>query len=69
MPSTHSRIAAQLGTDFAQAVIRNLLLDRVPVRELARIFFGATRVELVLYARSRSSPRSRPTKSRSCSSP
>jgi HD-GYP domain-containing protein (c-di-GMP phosphodiesterase class II) len=41
-------IAAQLGTDFAQAVIRNKLLDAVPVRELARIFFGATRVELVL---------------------
>jgi HD-GYP domain-containing protein (c-di-GMP phosphodiesterase class II) len=41
-------IAAQLGTDFAQAVIRNWLLDGVPVRELARIFFGATRVELVL---------------------
>jgi HD-GYP domain-containing protein (c-di-GMP phosphodiesterase class II) len=41
-------IAAQLGTDFAQAVIRNWLLDGVPVVELARIFFGATRVELVL---------------------
>ena len=41
-------IAAQLLTDFAQAVIRNWLLDGVPVKELARIFFGATRVELVL---------------------
>ncbi len=41
-------IAAQLGTDFAQTVIRNLLLDGVPISELARGFFGATRVELVL---------------------
>ena len=41
-------IAAQLGTDFAQAVLRNWLLDGVPVLELARIFAGATRVELVL---------------------
>jgi HD-GYP domain-containing protein (c-di-GMP phosphodiesterase class II) len=41
-------IAAQLGTDFAQTVIRNWLLDGVQVRELARCFFGATRVELVL---------------------
>ena len=29
-------IVAQLATDFAQAVIRNALLDGVPVRELAR---------------------------------
>jgi HD-GYP domain-containing protein (c-di-GMP phosphodiesterase class II) len=48
MPIYAVAIAAQLGTDFAQALIRNSLLDRVPVRELARIFFGATRVELVL---------------------
>ena len=41
-------IAAQLGTDFAQAVIRNRLLDGVPTMELARCFVGATRVELVL---------------------
>jgi HD-GYP domain-containing protein (c-di-GMP phosphodiesterase class II) len=41
-------IAAQLGTDFAQTVVRNLLLDRAPFLELARIFWGATRVELVL---------------------
>jgi HD-GYP domain-containing protein (c-di-GMP phosphodiesterase class II) len=41
-------LAAQLGTDFAQTVIRNSLLDRVPIRELARGFAGATRVELVL---------------------
>jgi HD-GYP domain-containing protein (c-di-GMP phosphodiesterase class II) len=41
-------IAAQLGTDFAQTVIRNSLLDGVPISELARGFFGATRVELVL---------------------
>jgi HD-GYP domain-containing protein (c-di-GMP phosphodiesterase class II) len=48
MPVYAVAIAAQLGTDFAQALIRNSLLDRVPARELARIFFGATRVELVL---------------------
>src|SRR3954462_10181005 len=41
-------IATQLGTDFAQTVVRNLLLDRAPFMELARIFWGATRVELVL---------------------
>jgi HD-GYP domain-containing protein (c-di-GMP phosphodiesterase class II) len=41
-------LAAQLGTDFAQTVIRNQLLDRVPIRELARGFAGAIRVELVL---------------------
>ena len=41
-------IFAQLATDFAQAVIRNALLDRVPVSELAGCFIGATRVELVL---------------------
>jgi HD-GYP domain-containing protein (c-di-GMP phosphodiesterase class II) len=41
-------IAAQLGTDFAQAAIRNWLLDGVAISELARIFVGATRVELVL---------------------
>jgi HD-GYP domain-containing protein (c-di-GMP phosphodiesterase class II) len=41
-------IAAQLGTDFAQTVIRNLLLDRVPIAELARGFAGAARVELIL---------------------
>jgi HD-GYP domain-containing protein (c-di-GMP phosphodiesterase class II) len=41
-------IGAQLATDFAQAVIRNQLLDRVSVMELARCFVGATRVELVL---------------------
>jgi HD-GYP domain-containing protein (c-di-GMP phosphodiesterase class II) len=41
-------IAAQLTTDFAQTVIRNWLLDRAPFLDLARIFWGATRVELVL---------------------
>jgi HD-GYP domain-containing protein (c-di-GMP phosphodiesterase class II) len=41
-------IAAQLATDFAQTVIRNRLLDGAPFLELARIFWGATRVELVL---------------------
>ena len=41
-------IAAQLATDFAQTVIRNRLLDGVPINELARGFIGAARVELVL---------------------
>ena len=41
-------IAAQLATDFAQTVIRNRLLDGVPIKELARGFIGAARVELVL---------------------
>ena len=41
-------IIAQVGTDFAQTVIRNCFLDRVPIMELARGFAGATRVELVL---------------------
>ena len=41
-------IAALVGTDFAQTVIRNRFLDRAPFMELARAFFGATRVELVL---------------------
>jgi HD-GYP domain-containing protein (c-di-GMP phosphodiesterase class II) len=41
-------IAAQLATDFAQTVIRNSLLDGVPIRELARGFIGAARVEIIL---------------------
>jgi HD-GYP domain-containing protein (c-di-GMP phosphodiesterase class II) len=41
-------IGAQLGTDFAQTIVRNALLDGVPIRELARGFAGAARVELVL---------------------
>jgi HD-GYP domain-containing protein (c-di-GMP phosphodiesterase class II) len=41
-------VAAQLGTDFAQTVVRNWLLDGVAISELARIFAGAARVELVL---------------------
>jgi HD-GYP domain-containing protein (c-di-GMP phosphodiesterase class II) len=41
-------IAAQLATDFAQTVIRNSLLDGVPIRELARGFIGAARVEVIL---------------------
>jgi HD-GYP domain-containing protein (c-di-GMP phosphodiesterase class II) len=41
-------IAAQLGTDFAQTVIRNWLLDEVPIMDLARGFAGAARVELIL---------------------
>jgi HD-GYP domain-containing protein (c-di-GMP phosphodiesterase class II) len=41
-------LAVQLGTDFAQTVIRNLLLDGVPIRDLAHGFAGAARVELIL---------------------
>jgi HD-GYP domain-containing protein (c-di-GMP phosphodiesterase class II) len=41
-------IAAQLGTDFAQTVVRNALLDRVPILDLAKGFAGAARVELIL---------------------
>ena len=41
-------LAAQLGTDFAQTVVRNWLLDRVPIMDLARGFAGAVRVELIL---------------------
>jgi HD-GYP domain-containing protein (c-di-GMP phosphodiesterase class II) len=41
-------IAAQLATDFAQTVVRNSLLDGVPIRELARGFIGAARVEIIL---------------------
>jgi HD-GYP domain-containing protein (c-di-GMP phosphodiesterase class II) len=41
-------IAAQLTTDFAQTVIRNSLLDRVPITELGRGFAGAARVEIIL---------------------
>jgi HD-GYP domain-containing protein (c-di-GMP phosphodiesterase class II) len=39
---------AQLLTDFAQTVVRNQLLDQVPLVELARGFAGAVRVELIL---------------------
>jgi HD-GYP domain-containing protein (c-di-GMP phosphodiesterase class II) len=41
-------IAAQLATDFAQTIVRNRLLDRVPVLDLARGFAGSARVELIL---------------------
>jgi HD-GYP domain-containing protein (c-di-GMP phosphodiesterase class II) len=41
-------LAAQLGTDFAQTVVRNRLLDQVPIYELARGFADAARVELIL---------------------
>jgi len=41
-------LLAQLVTDFAQTVIRNQLLDRVPLLDLARGFAGAARVELIL---------------------
>jgi HD-GYP domain-containing protein (c-di-GMP phosphodiesterase class II) len=41
-------LLAQLVTDFAQTVIRNQLLDRVPLFELGRGFAGAARVELIL---------------------
>jgi HD-GYP domain-containing protein (c-di-GMP phosphodiesterase class II) len=41
-------IAAQVGTDFAQTVVRNRLLDGVPILDLARGFAGSARVELIL---------------------
>lgn len=41
-------LALQLGTDFAQTVLRNFLLDGVPIRDLASGFAGAARVELIL---------------------
>jgi len=41
-------LVAQIVTDFVQTVIRNRLLDRVPLLELARGFAGAARVELIL---------------------
>lgn len=41
-------IAAQVGTDFAQTIVRNRLLDRVPIMDLARGFAGSARVELIL---------------------
>jgi HD-GYP domain-containing protein (c-di-GMP phosphodiesterase class II) len=41
-------IAAQLGTDFAQTLVRNRLLDGVPISDLARGFAGSARVELIL---------------------
>jgi HD-GYP domain-containing protein (c-di-GMP phosphodiesterase class II) len=41
-------IMAQLGTDFAQTLVRNWLLDGVPIRDLARGFAGSARVELIL---------------------
>jgi HD-GYP domain-containing protein (c-di-GMP phosphodiesterase class II) len=48
MPVYALAIVGQLATDFAQTVIRNRLLDGVPITELARGFIGAARVELVL---------------------
>jgi HD-GYP domain-containing protein (c-di-GMP phosphodiesterase class II) len=41
-------LVAQLGTDFGQTVVRNSLLDGVPIRDLARGFAGSARVELIL---------------------
>ena len=43
-----SAFAAQLGTDFLQTMLRNRLLDGVPLRDLARGFAGSARVELIL---------------------
>jgi HD-GYP domain-containing protein (c-di-GMP phosphodiesterase class II) len=48
MPIYGLAIAAQLGTDFAQTVVRNWLLDGVPILDLARGFAGAARVEIIL---------------------
>jgi HD-GYP domain-containing protein (c-di-GMP phosphodiesterase class II) len=47
-PAYALAILALVGTDFAQTVVRNCFLDRAPFMELARAFWGATRVELVL---------------------
>jgi HD-GYP domain-containing protein (c-di-GMP phosphodiesterase class II) len=53
-PTLHSApvyalaFAAQLGTDFLQTMLRNWLLDDVPLRDLARGFAGSARVELIL---------------------
>jgi HD-GYP domain-containing protein (c-di-GMP phosphodiesterase class II) len=41
-------ILAQIGTDFAQTVVRNALLDRVALWDLAKGFAGSARVELIL---------------------
>ena len=41
-------ILAQIGTDFAQTVVRNALLDRVAIWDLAKGFAGSARVELIL---------------------
>lgn len=41
-------LVAQLATDFAQTTLRNRLLDRVPLRELAAGFAGSARVEAIL---------------------
>jgi HD-GYP domain-containing protein (c-di-GMP phosphodiesterase class II) len=41
-------LLAQLGTDFLQTMLRNHLLDGVPLRDLARGFLGSARVELIL---------------------
>jgi HD-GYP domain-containing protein (c-di-GMP phosphodiesterase class II) len=41
-------ILAQIGMDFAQTVVRNALLDRVPLWDLAKGFAGSARVELIL---------------------
>jgi HD-GYP domain-containing protein (c-di-GMP phosphodiesterase class II) len=41
-------IASLVAFDFAQTVVRNLFLDRAPFLELAKAFWGGTRVELVL---------------------
>jgi HD-GYP domain-containing protein (c-di-GMP phosphodiesterase class II) len=41
-------LGAQLATDFAQAMVRNRLLDGFSLEDLARSFAGAARVELIL---------------------
>src|SRR3954470_11705855 len=41
-------ILAQVGMDFAQTVVRNAFLDRVPIWDLAKGFAGSARVELIL---------------------
>ena len=41
-------VVLQLGTDLAQTMLRNWLLDGVPIRDLVTGFAGAARVELIL---------------------
>jgi HD-GYP domain-containing protein (c-di-GMP phosphodiesterase class II) len=48
VPAYILALAAQLGTDFGYTWIHNSLLTRVPLKELARGFLGAARVELIL---------------------
>ncbi len=41
-------LAAQVILDFSWGLIRNLLLDRTPLRETVKSFYGITRVDLIM---------------------